>query len=254
MHFGEQKGSGKEQRCRKAPTPIFKDTCLKTCQERFLCLIPNLWIHSVILLWRPCSFLVLAHLCKSGCCPPQSSDSTSCAQCTQVTLMPATGYRGKPSPCLLVFNAVMSPQSNAHFLLCTSFRPACWMRVAVRMRSWLRTHHFQARCVCWGRSIKLTEKGRLVILLTCLMPLIMLEVLSLVRPNTETFKGNYEAACSSRGWDSVTARETSVKVICNDGKATCKHHTLSSLLPTSLKRRQTDWHKRPCSCNSQGWR
>lgn len=36
-----------------------------------------------------------------------------------------------------------------------------------------------------------------VILLTCLMPLIMPEVLLLVRPNMEAFKGNYEAACSS---------------------------------------------------------
>lgn len=39
----------------------------------------------------------------------------------------------------------------------------------------------------------------LVILLTCLMPLIMPEVFLLVRPNMEAFKGNYGAAGSSRG-------------------------------------------------------
>lgn len=35
-------------------------------------------------------------------------------------------------------------------------------------------------------------------------------------------------------------REASVKAICNDCKATCEHQALSSLLPTSLKRKQTD--------------
>lgn len=46
----------------------------------------------------------------------------------------------------------------------------------------------------------------LVSLLTCLIPLIKLEVFLLVRPNMEPFKGNYEAACPSRSYGSAAAR------------------------------------------------
>lgn len=87
----------------------------------------------------------------------------------------------------------------------------------------------------------------LIILLTCLMPLIMLEVLLLVRPHMEAFKGNYEAACLSCGWDrSAEGGESLLHWLF----AAKKQPVNITSFPASF----LDWCQRPCSCNALGWR
>lgn len=87
----------------------------------------------------------------------------------------------------------------------------------------------------------------LVILLTCLMPLIMLEVLLLVRPHMEAFKGNYEAACLSCGRDRSAERGESLL----QGLFAAKKQPVNI---TSFPASFLDWCQRPCSCNALGWR
>lgn len=92
-------------------------------------------------------------------CPLQRVTNTHCVWCT-CNPHGSNSTGTKLSSCPLIFNAAMFSQSKAHFLLEKPSPPACCTRVSVWMRSELITHHFQAWCVCWGRNINLTERGR----------------------------------------------------------------------------------------------
>lgn len=85
-----------------------------------------------------------------------------------------------------------------------------------------------------------------VILLTCLMPLIMPEVLLLVRPNMEAFKGNYEAACSSHEMVLLYKKES----LLQGWFAKKKMMFIITHFPVFF----LGWCQGLCFQNAQGWR